>query len=220
TRGTHKSTGHKSDRPMELIHVDVCGPMPDNTPNGSRYMTVLMDDCTKFSAVAFTNTKEAVKDKLVTMINQLENMCGHKTWEMRSDRGGEFVNSQLQAFFASRGIRHGPTVGYTPEQNGAAERLNRTLLEKMCALLLESKLPQKMWAEAAATANYLRNISPADGISRTPYELFTGKVPEVDHLRVFGCTAYVHVPKAKRNKLDPVSRRGHARTIQTLGRQP
>ncbi|GIL87124.1 hypothetical protein Vretimale_14240 [Volvox reticuliferus] len=208
SRGQHASTGHKSERSMELIHIDVCGPMPEESPSGSRYTTVLLDDFTKFSAVAFTDTKEAVKEKVVTMITQLENMCGNRTWEVRSDRGGEFVNEELRSFFRQKGIRHGMTVGYTPEQNGAVERLNRTLVEKMRALLLDSKLSQDMWAEAAATANYLRNISPAEGVPCTPYEYFTGKIPEVGHLRVFGCVAYVHVPKVKRNKLDPVSRRG------------
>ncbi|GIL69165.1 hypothetical protein Vretifemale_139, partial [Volvox reticuliferus] len=111
-------------------------------------------------------------------------------------------------FSGRRGIRHGMTVGYTPEQNGAAERLNRMLVEKMRALLLDSKLPQDMWAELAAMVNYLRNISPAEGVPCIPYDLFTGKVPEVGHLRVFGCVMYLHVPKVKRSKLAAVSRRG------------
>ncbi|GLI71792.1 hypothetical protein VaNZ11_017104 [Volvox africanus] len=96
-------------------------------------MTVLLDDFTKFSAVAFTDTKEAVKDKLIIMIQQLENMCGNRTWEVRSDRGKEFVNQHLQKFFQSRGIRHGPTVGYMPENNGAAERLNRCCISVVSA---------------------------------------------------------------------------------------
>ncbi|GLI61680.1 hypothetical protein VaNZ11_004116 [Volvox africanus] len=207
-RGPFPSTGHKVDQPLALIHLDVCGPMPERTPTGSLYLTVLLDDYTGFSAVAFTPTKEAVKDKVMTMVNQLETYSGFRVKEVRSDQGGEFINSPLQEFFRTKGIRHGPTVGYAPEQNGAAERLNRTLLEKMRALLAESQLPQCMWAEAVSTANYLRNISPVSGRPCTPYEAFSGEHPDVSHLRVFGCTAYVHIPKEKRNKLDPVSRKG------------
>ncbi|GIL95153.1 hypothetical protein Vretimale_1230, partial [Volvox reticuliferus] len=109
-------------------------------------------------------------------------------------------------YFSNKGIIHGTTVGYTPEQNGAAERLNRTLLEKTRAMLVESELPQQLWAEALATANYLRNISPVAGAKVTPHEAFMGTKPDISHLRVFGCAAYAHVPKEKRNKLEPVSR--------------
>ncbi|GIL46321.1 hypothetical protein Vafri_3338, partial [Volvox africanus] len=114
----------------------------------------------------------------------------------------------MSAYFGDKGIIHGTTVGYTPEQNGAAERLNRTLLEKTRAMLAESGLPQKLWGEAMATANRLRNISPIVGVKVTPYEAFTGTKPDVGYLRTFGCAAYAHVPKEKRNKLQPVSRKG------------
>ncbi|GLI66843.1 hypothetical protein VaNZ11_010825, partial [Volvox africanus] len=103
--------------------------------------TAGMDTLTWVILRAFTPTKEAVKDKVVTMVNQLWTYSGFRVKEVRSDRGGEFINSPLQEFFRTKGIRHGPTVGYAPEQNGAAERLNRTLLEKIRALLAESQLP-------------------------------------------------------------------------------
>ncbi|GIL64180.1 hypothetical protein Vafri_18153, partial [Volvox africanus] len=167
----------------------------------------LLDDYSGLSALAFTKSKEAVKDKVITIINRLEQASGHRVKEVRTDRGREFVNMQLKSYFCSKGIEHGTTVGYTPEQNGAAERLNRTLLEKTRALLVESGLQRDMWAEAISTANYLRNISPVAG-RRKPYEAFFDERPDVSHLRIFGCAAYVHVPKEKRNKLDPVSRKG------------
>ncbi|GIL56110.1 hypothetical protein Vafri_11546, partial [Volvox africanus] len=114
----------------------------------------------------------------------------------------------MGTYFGEKGIIHGTTVGYSPEQNGAAEHLNRTLLEKTWAMLAESGLPLKLWAEAMATANLLRNVSPVVGMAVTPYEAFTGTKPDISHLRVFGCAAYAHVPKEKRNKLQPVSRKG------------
>ncbi|GLI66230.1 hypothetical protein VaNZ11_009969 [Volvox africanus] len=208
TRGPFPSTGHKAAKPLGLIHLDVCGPMPETSIGGSRYVTTLLDDCTGFSTVAFTDTKDAVRKKVKIMIEALENMTGRRVKEARTDRGTEFLNTVLGAYFGEKGIIHGTTVGYSPEQNGAAERLNRTLLEKTRAMLAESGLPQKLWAEAMATANLLRNVSPVVGASVTPHEAFMGVKPDISHLRVFGSTAYAHVPKEKRNKLQPVSKKG------------
>ncbi|GIL76859.1 hypothetical protein Vretifemale_6396, partial [Volvox reticuliferus] len=171
--------------------------------------TTVLDDCTGLSAVAFTETKDAIGKKVRAIFEALENIAGRRVKEVRTDRGREFVNQTMGDYFSNKGIIHGTTVGYTPEQNGAAERLNRTLLEKTRAMLVESELPQQLWAEALATANYLRNISPVAGANKvTPHEAFMGTKPDISHLRVFGCAAYAHVPKEKRNKLEPVSRKG------------
>ena len=96
----------------------------------------------------------------------------------------------------------------TPQQNGVAERLNRTMVETTRSMLIDAKLPYRFWAEALSTAVYLRNRSPikaVDGI--TPSEAWTGKKPDVAHMRVFGCEAYAHIPKDERRKLDPKARK-------------
>ncbi|GIM15146.1 hypothetical protein Vretimale_17958, partial [Volvox reticuliferus] len=208
SRGPFPATGHKAVKPLGLVHMDVCGPMPETSLGGSRYVTTVLDDCTGLSAVAFTETKDAIGKKVRAIFEALENIAGRRVKEVRTDRGREFVNQTMGDYFSNKGIIHGTTVGYTPEQNGAAERLNRTLLEKTRAMLVESELPQQLWAEALATANYLRNISPVAGAKVTPHEAFMGTKPDISHLRVFGCAAYAHVPKEKRNKLEPVSRKG------------
>ena len=103
---------------------------------------------------------------------------------------------------------HERTVPKTPEQNGVAERMNRTLMETTRSMLINSKLPQRFWAETLATAAYLRNRCPTkanDGM--TPYEAWTGVKPTVKHLRVFGCDAFVHVPRDERHKLDSKCRK-------------
>ena len=116
------------------------------------------------------------------------------------------VNSPPKSFEAhlkACGIRHELTTPKTPEQNGAAERLNCTLVETTRVMLLDSGLHQKFWAEAISTAAYLRNRSPTSAVEGvTPHEAWYGRKPRVEHLRVFGCTAYVHVPKDERGKLD------------------
>lgn len=92
---------------------------------------------------------------------------------------------------------------YTPQQNGVAERLNRTLLEKIRSMLFEAKLPKVFWGEALVTTAYLKNRTPSSSIrSKTPFELWFGKPPRLRHLKVFGCQAYIH---QKLGKLDPRS---------------
>ncbi|GIL67729.1 hypothetical protein Vafri_21045, partial [Volvox africanus] len=145
TYGPFPSTGHKATKPLGLIHLDVCGPMPETSLGGTRYVTTLLDDCTGFSTVAFTETKDAVEKKVKIMIETLENQSGHRVKEVCTDRGTEFLNSTMSAYFGDKGIIHGTTVGYTPEQNGAAEHLNRTLLEKTRAMLAESGLVSMGW---------------------------------------------------------------------------
>ena len=101
----------------------------------------------------------------------------------------------------SEGIRHERTVPKTPEQNGVAEQMNRTLVETMQSMLIYAKLPHAFWAEAISTAVYLRNRSPTKVLKdMTPFEAWMKQKPCVEHLRVFGCDAYAHVAKDERKK--------------------
>ena len=127
---------------------------------------------------------------------------------LRCDNGSEYINQELKALCASKGIMLETTVRYSPEQNGAAERLNRTLLDKVRPMLEDAHLPKSLWAEALATANYLRNRSPVNGRDKTPIELLTGTKPDVSHLRIFGTSCYALIPKQLRNKLAPTSEPG------------
>ena len=99
---------------------------------------------------------------------------------------------------------------YTPEQNGVAERLNRTLTTKIRAMLSDSGAPIELWGEAAYTACYLYNRTARDYGDKhaTPEEIWTGEKPDIFHLRVFGCVAYTQFAKEQRGKLDSTSMRG------------
>ena len=103
---------------------------------------------------------------------------------------------------------HERTVPKTPEQNDVTERLNRTLVEMTRSMLIDSKLPHRFWAEALATAAYLRNRCPTKAVDgMTPYEAWTSVKPTVKHFRVFGCDAFVHIPRDERHKLDSKSKK-------------
>ena len=188
--------------------MDVCGPMQVPSLGGSVYLATFLDDYTKLSTVRPLRSKSDVASTVMAVIELLENQSGKKLLVVRTDNGTEYVNKALSEYFARKGVIHQTTVRYTPEQNGAAERLNRTLMEKVRAMLEDSGLPKELWAEAAMTASYLRNCSPVTGRAKTPWELFFQKKPDVSNMRVFGARAYVLVPKELRRKLDSHSESG------------
>ena len=133
-----------------------------------------------------------------------EKESGRRVRTLRTDNGREYTEHAFRDHLRREGIRHETTVPKTPEQNGTAEWFNRTLLETTRSMLSDSQLAKSFWAEALSTATYLRNRSPTMALNEmTPVEAWTGKQPHVQHLRVFGCDAYAHVPRDERDKLDP-----------------
>ena len=127
---------------------------------------------------------------------------------LRSDNGGEYVNLNMQTFFQANGLIHQTSCSHTPQQNGVAERKNRILLEMTRALIIESHVPKSFWPEAVATAVYLSNRLPTKILDhKTPLQILEtqNQIPPGLTLppRIFGCTVFVHVPKADRSKLDP-----------------
>lgn len=115
------------------------------------------------------------------------------------------MNNSFSEHLRKYGIVHQKTCLYTPEQNGVAERMNRTVVERMRCMLFDSGLDGKYWAEAAVTATYLINRIPCRTNERCPEEIWSNKKPSLRHLRVFGYKDMVHVPKQKRSKLSKKS---------------
>ena len=139
----------------------------------------------------------------------MERTIGHKVITLRTHNGGEYVSTEFKAYLKEAGINHQLTIPRNPEQNGVAERLNRTLVQSVRSMLTETTLPQHFWGEALATAVYLKNRSPTTSTDDeiTPYEALYGRKPTVHHFRVFGCVAYSHIPKEERKKLDCKAKR-------------
>lgn len=197
-----------TSKTLELLHTDVCGPLPVTSLGGSNYFVTVLDDYSRLSIIKPLTYKSDTAGALRDIITLLETQTGNRVQRLRSDNGSEFLNSNLGNFLKTKGIQHETAIRYSPEQNGAAERLNRTLMEKVRSMLAASKLPKNLWAEALATANYVRNRSPVSGKDLTPWELFFGTKPNVSHLRTFGARAYAHIPKQLRTKLESTSEPG------------
>jgi hypothetical protein len=138
----------------------------------------------------------------------VENETGRRLKTLRSDNGGEYTSTEFREYLERCGIRHETTVPKTPEQNGKAERMNGTIMESVRAMLRDSDMAKKFWAEAVRTAVYIRNRCPTSSLPEiTPMEVWTGWKPDVSHLRVFGCPAYAHVPRDERGKLSPKTKK-------------
>jgi len=120
---------------------------------------------------------------------------------LRTDNGSEFCNHEFTNYCKQVGIARNMTCSETPQQNGIAKRMNRTILKKVRCLLKDSKLLKKFWAEAVSTACYQINRCPSSTINfKTPEHMWTEKLPILDHMKPFGCIGYVH---KKEGKLDP-----------------
>ena len=134
---------------------------------------------------------------------EVEKLLGRSLKTLRTDNGGEFTSKEFEKYLRKEGIKHELTIPKCPEQNGVAERLNRTLMEMVRSMLADSELPKSFWAEALSTAVYLHNRSPTKAVEgKTPYEAIYAEKPKVGHLRVFGCAAYLHISKDERRKLN------------------
>ena len=204
-----KKSSKKKDNVLDLVHSDVCGPLNIASVGGSLYFTTLIDDHSNFLWVYMLKQKSDFLDVFMEWIAMIENQTERKVKEFRSDNGGEYVSKEFKKVCKERGIALQPTIPYTPQQNGVAERMNRTIMENVRATLYHLNLPLSLWAEAVSTIVYLRNMSPTSSFKGvTPFEKLFAVKPNVGHLRVFGCTAYAHVPDQKRRKLDPKAVKG------------
>lgn len=187
---------------LELIHTDLCGPMEVQSIGGKRYVLTFIDDKSKKCFTYFLRQKSEVSRYFLDFKKMSETQTGEKIKIVRSDGGGEFMNNAMDKICKDNGIIHQSSLPYTPEQNGTAERFNRSLVERARCMLINSRLPKSYWAEAINTSAYLLNRSPHKGLDQCPEEIWSGKKPTVSHLRVFGCTAFFHIPKQRRKKLD------------------
>ena len=135
----------------------------------------------------------------------MENQLNKTIKVLRTDRGGEYTSGILNDFCKEHGIVHHYTMPYTPQQNGVAERRNRTLMDMVRSMMSYSDLPLFFWGEALHTAVYLLNHSPSKAVTVTPYELWTGRRSLLRHLAVWGCNAQIRVQNQHRIKLQPKS---------------
>ncbi|GJS58219.1 putative ribonuclease H-like domain-containing protein [Tanacetum coccineum] len=174
--------------PLHTLHMDLFGPTFVKSINHASYCLVITDDCTRFSWVFFLATKDETSGILQNFIRQIENQLNHRVKIIRSDNGTEFKNRDMLEFCGNKGIKQEYSNARTPQQNGVAERMNRTLIEAARTMLADSLLPTTFWAEAVSTACYIFNrVRVTKPQNKTPYELLFGHKPIISYIRPFGC---------------------------------
>ncbi|GJU10215.1 putative ribonuclease H-like domain-containing protein [Tanacetum coccineum] len=142
-------------QPLQMLHMDLFGPTSVRSINHKTYCLVVTDDYSRFSWVFFLATKDETSGILKTFITGIENQINHKVKIIRCDNGTEFKNNDMNQFCGMKVIKGEFSVARTPQQNGVAERKNRTLIEEVRTMLADSLLPTTFWAEAVSTACYV-----------------------------------------------------------------
>jgi hypothetical protein len=198
---TFVSSDSRAKKPGELTHFDTFT-AGEPSVGGARYGLVVVDDYTSLLAVYFLKTKDeaaAVINNHFTFIKA----SGHCPLRARSDNAAEYKGQEMNKVFSSHGVHHEFSTPYTPQQNGRAERQIRTVVE-MARSLLSHVEHRSLWAEATATAAYIRNRIPLDRLNHlTPFEVWFGRKPNLSHLRIWGSRALVLNQDVSRKKFAP-----------------
>ena len=178
----------------ELVHTDLWGPAQTTSIGGSLYYISFTDDYSRETQVRFLRQKsdalQAFKHYMAEMTHQ---HAGVKLRKLRSDRGGEYLSAEFDKYLKDNGIKRQLTIHDSPQQNGVAERLNRTLVEHARAMILGRNMPMFLWPEAVNYATWLKNRLPSRAIpGETPYSLVHKTKPNLSRAREFGGKLYVH----------------------------
>ncbi|KAI3779099.1 hypothetical protein L2E82_08597 [Cichorium intybus] len=177
-------TNYRLKKKLELIHGDLCGPVSPPTPSGNRYFMLLVDDYSRVMWVYLLKTKDEALQVFKNFRSLVEVETGEKMKVFRTDRGGEFLSKEFTTYCRETGLERHYTSPYSPQQNGVVERRNRTVLEMVRCNLKTMKMPDTLWGEAVNHSVYVLNRAHTKALKdTTPYEMWTGRKPHVEHLR-------------------------------------
>src|ERR1044072_9168661 len=189
---------HRTKGTLDYVHSDLWGPSQVHSHGGGRYMLTFIDDYSRKVWIFILKQKGEAFVKFKQWKTLIEKQTGRQIKRLRTDNGLEFCSGEFEKFCKDHGIARHYTVRHTPQQNGLAERMNRTLLERTRCMLSNAGLPKVFWAEAVNTACYLINRCPSTAIGlKTPEEMWSGAPANYEKLRIFGCPAYAHIREGK-----------------------
>ena len=205
-----RNESRRSTKPQDLLHADFVGPTRQASLKGSKYFIPMNDDAIGLSLIRFMRLKSHANSMLKDMMTELETVFRGKvkSIKIRSIRSGnakELISDEFENWLSKRGTSHEKSAPYSPESNGKAKRLNRTLTDMARSMLVDARpVPNRnqLWAEAIHTTNYLRNrmyTSAGTEGNITPYEAIMGKKPGISHIRLFGSKACMHIRKKRRS---------------------
>ena len=198
-----------STRCLELLHMDLFGPPSHDSLGGKKYCLVIVDDYSRYTWVYFFKFKSETQRTIIDFANQVQRQHNTTILMIRSDNGTEFKNYTLDELLSDEGIKHQYSTPYTPQQNGVAERKNRTLMDAARTMMAEFKSPYNFWAEAISTACHATNrLYLRKGLNKTSYEILSGHKPNISYFRVFGCKCYILIKGTRLAKFDSKTEEG------------
>ena len=204
TKRPFSAKGNRAGGLLELVHTDVCGPMNVKAREGYRYFVTFIDDYSRYGYTYLLRSKSETFDKFKVFKAEVEKQLDRSIKSLRSDRGGEYLSNEFIDYLAQAGITSQTAAPRTPQQNGVAERRNRTLLGMMRSMMSYSELHTYLWGYALETATYVLNLVPSKSVPKTPREMWIGRKPGLSHIRIWGCPA--HVLKGNPDKLEARSK--------------
>ncbi|GJS73224.1 retrovirus-related pol polyprotein from transposon TNT 1-94 [Tanacetum coccineum] len=188
----HTKTTPSSKRRLQLLRTDLCGPMRVESINRKKYVLVIVDDYSRYTWTHFLRSKDETPAVLIDFLTLVQRGLHAQVRTVRTDKGMEFLNKTLHAYFAKEGIRHETSTARTPEQNGVVERQNRTLVEAARIMPSAAKTPLFFWAKAIATACFTQNRSLViPRHEKTPYHIIIGQKPSIKFFYIFGSLCYI-----------------------------
>nr|GEW95901.1 hypothetical protein [Tanacetum cinerariifolium] len=191
-KSSHTKITPSSKRRLQLLHMDLCGPMRVASINGKRYVLVIVDDYSRYTWTYFLRSKDETPKVLIDFLRLVQRGLQAQVRIVRTDKGTEFLNQTLLVYFGAEGILHQTSVARTPEQNGVVERQNRTLVEAARTMLSAAKVPLFFWAGAIATACFTQNHSLViPRHEKTPYHIINDRKPSVKFFHIFGSLCYI-----------------------------
>ena len=189
----------KVKAPLDLVHSDLAGPISPASIDGSKYAMIFTDDYSGVTFLYFLRNKDDATSATARFLADIAPYGNIK--RLRTDQGGEYTSKDFRDLMVKNQIKHEMSAPYSSHQNGTAERSWRTLFETARCLLLQAGLPKNLWTYALRTASYTRNRCFSRRANCTPYELFTGKKPNLKGMHKFGTSCYAY--KQDKKKLDP-----------------
>ncbi|GKB23292.1 retrovirus-related pol polyprotein from transposon TNT 1-94 [Tanacetum coccineum] len=188
----HTKTTPSSKRRLQLLHMDLYGPMRVESFNGKKYVLVIVDGYSRYNWTHFLRSKYETPEVLIDFLKLIQRGLHAQVRTMRTDKGTEFLKKTLHAYFGKECIEHQTSIARTPEQNGVVERRNRTLVEAARTMLSATNLPLFLWAKAIEIACFTQNRSLViTRPEKTPYHIINGRKPSVKFFHIFGSLCYI-----------------------------